>query len=75
MPKFYRVRFYSDITRHDETRPCAVHSRAYPSLPEAEKAANNAMMLMRGMYGTDTGYLVEDAKGDAVAVGPLTYEK
>ena len=39
MPRFYRARFYSDIKRNDETEPSEVHSLAYPSQLEAEKAA------------------------------------
>ena len=58
MPKYYRVRFYSDIVRCDDTKPCEVHARAYPSQMEAEKAANGAMALMRGRFGAAAGYLV-----------------
>ena len=71
MPKIYRVRFYSDIERCDDTKPCEVHARAYPSQMEAEKAANGAMALIRGRFGVAAGYLVADRDGETVAVGPI----
>ena len=74
MPRFYKVRFYSDIARHDKDGPCEMHSRAYPSQTEAETAANSAMALMRGKYGARVGYLVADRNDEPVAVGPQAFE-
>ena len=54
----YSLRFYQDILRHEESKPCRRHKFTYATLEEAEAMAISLMpeILGAGPRGAETAH-------------------